>query len=104
MARHVFVVMTRPTAGQDAEFNRWYDEQHVPDVLRVPGFVGCRRFSLGVGQDPNAFSYLALYDMETDDPAAVLAELNKRAGTPQMPLSPALDVTTVSATLYTARS
>ena len=36
MSRYLFVVMTNSGEGKDAEFNRWYDNQHIPDVLRVP--------------------------------------------------------------------
>lgn len=35
--------------------------------------------------------YLALYELETDDPDAAMAELRRRAGGPSMPMSEALD-------------
>ena len=38
--------------------------------------------------------YLAIYEIETDDIAAVLAEFGKRPGTELMPLSDALDIST----------
>lgn len=42
----------------DAEFNAWYQEEHVPERLRVPGFLNARRY-----RDLAApFSYAALYD------------------------------------------
>ena len=28
MSRHVLMVLTNATEGDDAEFNRWYDEVH----------------------------------------------------------------------------
>ena len=33
MQRHSLLVLTTPFEGSDDEFNRWYDEQHLADVL-----------------------------------------------------------------------
>lgn len=97
MKKHCFVVFTKPVAGQDAEYNRWYDQQHIPDVLAVPGFLSARRF---VSNVDGARQYLALYEMESDEPDATLADLSGRAGTDRMPMSPALDEASISAVLY----
>jgi hypothetical protein len=44
--------------ADNAEFNAWYEEEHVPERLRVPGFLNARRY-----RDLAApFSYAALYD------------------------------------------
>jgi hypothetical protein len=39
-------------------FNRWYDEVHVPDILRCPGFLRAERF---VGEESPR--YLAIYEI-----------------------------------------
>lgn len=95
MSRYEFLVLTRAAAGTDEEFNRWYDGQHLPDVLAVPGFVSARRFrvlSSGLtGSEPPRWHYVAIYEMECEDPAVVLAELQRRAGTDQMPISATLE-------------
>jgi hypothetical protein len=45
----------------DEDFNRWYDEEHIPEkVGTVPGFVRARRFKSLEGR-PN---YLAIYELE----------------------------------------
>src|SRR5271155_5226362 len=103
MAKFVYTVFSAPVAGREQEFNHWYDKQHLGDVLRVPGFVAARRFTLTPRQEGEHAPYLALYEIESDDPMATLAELRSRAGTPAMPISPALDATRVSAVLYSAR-
>ena len=56
----------------EAEFNHWYDDIDIPDVLKVPGYKRARR---GVRQTVTGFSaanqeaadgrYVALYDIET---------------------------------------
>ena len=99
MKSHVFVVSTKPVPGQDAEYNLWYDTRHIPDVLAVPGIVSARRFKATVDNQPQ---YLALYEIETDDADGVMAEIEARAGTERMPMSPALDPNSISAVLYEA--
>ena len=93
MPRHKLVVLTNATDGQDDAFNRWYDEVHIGDVLKVPGMVDAKRFRLEGGD--GRWRYLALYEMECDDPEAVIAELTSRAGTDAMPLTDALDMESV---------
>ena len=47
MAKYIFLVMTNPTSPeQEAEYNRWYGNEHYRDVLGVPGFVAAQRFRL----------------------------------------------------------
>jgi hypothetical protein len=60
--------------SRDDEFNRWYDEIDIPDVLAVPGFNRARR---GVSQSVTGLpdmdlsasggKYVALYDIESTD-------------------------------------
>lgn len=99
MKDYCFVVFTKPVAGREAEYNQWYDHRHIPDVLAVPGFVSARRFA---ANNEDGRQYLALYEMKAEDPDAVLADLNGRAGTDRMPMSPALDTGSISAILYEA--
>jgi hypothetical protein len=80
VAKYVFPVFTNPTPGQEAEFNRWYDEDHLADVIEVPGFVAATRFRLAADQFPGnpappTHRYLALYEIETDDLAATMRAL-----------------------------
>ena len=62
MGKHCFVVITTPLPGKDDEFNTWYTEQHLPDVLRFPGFVSEQRFKLPEDSTLPG-RYLALYLM-----------------------------------------
>jgi len=48
--RYILQVSTRALAGREEEFNRWYGEVHVGEVLAVPGFSSCRRFT-ALGMD-----------------------------------------------------
>lgn len=108
MARYHFVVLSNPVPGCAEDYNRWYDDQHLDDVLKVPGFVSARRFVTAPSQTPRegvpAWDYLALYEIETDDLAATLADLQARSGGPLMPISEAIDMEGCFATVYAERN
>jgi hypothetical protein len=55
--------MSAAPAGE-AEFNRWYDEEHIPALSAVPGCMLARRF---VTTNGCARKYLALYHLETPE-------------------------------------
>ena len=102
MARFVFVVNTNPVEGREDEYNDWYSNRHLADVLAVPGVVSARRFAIAdtqVAAAPPSFKYLALYEVEADDPREFFDQMNARAGTDQLPISPALS-STASAVLW----
>ena len=100
MAKYKLIVLSNPTEGNEEEYNRWYDEQHVPDVCNVPGFVSAERFEL---HGDGTHNYLAIYNIETDDVDAAMADLGSRAGTDKMPMTPAIDVDNVSMSIFKAR-
>jgi hypothetical protein len=105
MAKYTFVVLTNPTPGKEEEYNRWYNEQHIPDVLQAKGFVCAQRFRLvdtQMGGDTNKpYKYLALYEIETDDLPAALKDLASRANTPHMVMSDAIDLKNVGSFIFT---
>jgi hypothetical protein len=101
MPAYTLVVMSGPVEGREDEYNDWYSNQHLGDVLNVKGFTAARRFLAAKGHAASP-PYMALYDIETDDPEALLAELTKHAGTPAMPISTAMDAANTSLTLYAA--
>lgn len=102
MKKYVFVVYTRPKAGRDAEYNKWYDETHLPDILALPGFRSARRYRYVdvPTTNPSTHPYIALYMVETDDIVAAQAALQAAANTPAMLLSDALDLETTQATYF----
>ena len=55
----LFSEMT-PPAGREAEFNDWYDTEHIPIRMAVPGFRGAQRYETA---EPGG--YLAVYDVES---------------------------------------
>jgi hypothetical protein len=91
MTRHLLLVHAEPVAGQDEQFNDWYDTVHLPDVLDVPGFVAAQRFiaSPSVHGELPERRYLAIYEIDTDDLPGALAALS--AATKNMQFGTAFD-------------
>ena len=100
MKKAVFIVLSNPTdEAQEAEFNQWYDNVHLGDVLQTPGIVRATRYRLtGSRPKDGRGKYLALYEIEAEDPAgifAVMQETLKRRGEEGSLIShPALAVAT----------
>jgi hypothetical protein len=47
----------------DAEFNEWYDNEHIPALAAVPGVLSARRFK----DEAGTHRYLALYHLKTPE-------------------------------------
>lgn len=107
MAKYLFLVFTTPQPGQDDEYNSWYNDQHLDDVLQAKGFTAAQRFRVEPQFGaPEIRPYLAIYEIESDDPQASLGDLSGRAGTALMQITDALDSeasVTYLATPLTAR-
>ncbi len=105
MAEHRLIVFTEPTPGREDEFNAWYDEVHLRDVLEIPGFVAAQRFRLSEAQIDGAGEaaparYVAIYEIDAESVEPVLASLAE--GTDKMEISEALDLPRARAHLYSA--
>jgi hypothetical protein len=65
MSQGRMIVLTKTAPGREAEFNRWYDEVHVPEVLSVGPVTACQRFKISDAQMmPQEYQYLAIYEFE----------------------------------------
>ena len=90
-------MITAAAPGREDDFHEWYDAQHLPDCVKVPGVTGAKRYKIigavgpGNVEQASPFQSLALYELETDDPMAVARELSARAGTPDMKMTDAVD-------------
>ncbi|MGE0827822.1 MAG: hypothetical protein AB7O04_00525 [Hyphomonadaceae bacterium] len=61
--RGLLLVMIDVDPAHEEEFNRWYEEEHLPERRACPGFLTARRFVAVDG----APKYLAIYDLESPD-------------------------------------
>ena len=96
--RGVLIALTNPVEGREDEFNEWYNKTHLPEVCKIPGITGAKRYRLAGGQHvpgEKPWRYAATYDIEVEDMNTVADELKRRRGptgkgTPEMNISPAL--------------
>lgn len=66
MDRHIMIVLTNAVPGQDDDFNRWYDDRHLTDILEQGPFAAAQRFRLAdadLGTEA-PYRYLAIYEVE----------------------------------------
>ncbi len=79
MAKGIFLALAN-AASDDVhdQFNQWYDDVHMREVLALPGVQSARRFKLAdaqvmPGDDAAGRNYLALYEVEVDNWADFVA-------------------------------
>jgi hypothetical protein len=76
-ARFHYVVATNVLAAAEADFNAWYDEEHLAGLAAVPGTIAAARF---INADPAAGPrYFACYDLATQEAFGSPAWLAVRA-------------------------
>ena len=98
MRRFKMLVFSEPFADREDEFNEWYTGRHLADICALEGFASAQRFKLhGVSMGKTLNRYLAIYDVETDDPDWVIENMFAHKDTPGMPIDASfnLDATTV---------
>jgi hypothetical protein len=87
MAKGLILVESRPSSpDREQEYNTWYDEIHLPELVALDGFVSARRLRPVDGDGP----YIALYEIEGDNLQAVLDNMITNAG--QLHMSDALQL------------
>lgn len=94
MPKYNLIALTNALEGRENEFNDWYTNVHLADVLKLPGVMAAQRFRMSGTQHrpgPFDYGYMAVYEIEIDDVQTTLNELKAVSGTDKMPLSPALD-------------
>ena len=63
-ASYLYVVRMDVAPDHEEEFNRNYETEHIPAVLKAPGMVSAARFETS---DPDVPKYVAIYEMEGPD-------------------------------------
>jgi hypothetical protein len=92
MGRYKLVVLSNAVPGREDEYNDWYSNEHLGDVVSIPGFAAAQRFtqhSLVTGELPQ--KYLAIYEMDAESPQEAIAALSARSASGAMRISDAMD-------------
>jgi len=58
----LYAVLFDVPADRQADFDAWYDQDHVPLLLGCKDWLGCRRYSLNVSH-PEHFTHIALHHL-----------------------------------------
>ena len=86
----ILVVMMEVDPAHEDDFNRWYDDEHLPERLELPGYISARRFKLEEGE--GVLKYLspeltcrlhtvaAAAGTGAEDLAVVITQLERLAG------------------------
>lgn len=92
MNKYILVAQSACKPGMEAEYDDWYENVHRPDMLRIPGVKSCRRYDFEMAMfGPEGGPCLAIYEVEAEDIASVVAAMNKAGAEGAMRQTNALD-------------
>ncbi|MFP6681632.1 MAG: hypothetical protein VCB07_05480 [Gammaproteobacteria bacterium] len=97
--KHMVVVLTEPTEGCIEEFNDYYENLHIDEVLATTGWKSGQRFELTDQVGAKCpLPYLAIYEAHTDDPKQVIQTLTETR--PQRRQSTAINMRTAGVWIF----
>ena len=68
MDRYIFFAYSDcADPSREKEFNDWYDNIHIPDMLETPGMIRATRWENVHPAGNQRRKYIAMYEIETDD-------------------------------------
>ena len=87
-----YLVHSNAVEGMEEEYNQWYNEVHLKEVLQIEGFNAAQRFELSPVQlvEEQEYKYLAMYEVDSDDVEGTKERLIAAAS--WLDISPALDL------------
>ncbi|MEM5449356.1 hypothetical protein [Paraburkholderia guartelaensis] len=98
------LVFSEPTELSEFDFNEWYDKQHIPDLLKIPGVIAARRLKASEAQfdvkDDLPGRYLAVYEIKTDSIESVFSEMKARVDTADMVMSEAINLDSIKTMVF----
>ena len=87
MARRIFLVESNPSSPERAEeFEAWYQNEHLPEVLAVPGMISATRYRLADGPVLGGsvdHRYMVIYEID-GEPNDVMAAMGKASAAGQI--------------------
>jgi hypothetical protein len=89
---HKMMVLAKAVPGKTEALAQWYDDQHMNDLLAVPGLVTAERHNLVTLKRPDAapqWDFMLIYELVGPDPMEVI----KNMAAAQIPISDLLEST-----------
>jgi len=103
MTQYKMVVLSNPVSGREKECDDWYQNQHLYDVVKIPGFISAQRFQLANSiAQAKPYHFMAVYEIDSEDLERTLSGLVKAAETGELEISSALDRANSYAVVYAA--
>ena len=75
------LVFANPIPGREAEFNDWYSNTHMGDLVQLQGWMGAQRFRIVTNVQPRpsaagyGHGYLIIWDLEETEPMKALSRM-----------------------------
>jgi uncharacterized protein (DUF1330 family) len=66
MAESIVNIVASECTGDEAKFNKWYNEVHIPMLLKFKGLKRASRYKQ-LGENKEQATYLAFYEFENKD-------------------------------------
>ena len=87
MPRGILLVQSRPASADDAaEYHRWYEDTHLPEMLGIDGISGARRI-----ESVDGGSFVAVYEIDDIDRAQAALAVARSSGAMTRPSGIQLD-------------
>ena len=96
MAIYTVAIQSAAVAGREADYEAWYNNIHMGEVLQVAGFQSGQQFRLPE-KSADGHTHVAIFRLESDDPMADLVTLGETFASGKMTPTDTLD-TAVEAT------
>lgn len=94
MKHHLFVVAAYAKDGRVRELGEWYENQHIPDLLAIPGIVKATRYEAQAVKLPPGVATpdcVTIYEFDAADPMSIIGEMGKRTETGVIQFTDAMD-------------
>lgn len=104
VAQYLMATSIKAKEGREEEFKSWYDNEHLADMLKIPGVKTARTFEAWPDSPQTPpFSFVAIYELDVDDPNVVFADLGQRLKSGEMSKSDAIQSGTGTTWVFKAR-
>jgi hypothetical protein len=107
--KFIQIVFSNPLDGRDDEFNDWYDNVHIPDLLAIPGMLSAQRYDLKnaeiysmEGGTAPEHRYAIIYEME-GDVDAILSKIQEGVAAGKINMADCLDMSSWRLSFWTPR-
>lgn len=103
-SNYTMTVLSNALPGRDDEFNKWFDNNHIHEMIALDEVKSAQRFMIAPSAPDTAspHKYLAVYDIETDDLVRLNARIGEEMAAGRMTTSDATDTSSVVITYFVA--